>query len=285
MGASNVAKAFTYWLNLDHREMRALVFMANISLDSGAPPVYFGGWEALAAALGADPEGKRDSARRTAVRVLGSLAKAGAIVSSGQARTGVRAEYALALDPSFTFLPVGKGREITWRQIPRSLEAESDKASRSDVFATGFADGLPNGLPKGYAIDPAHPETAKGTQGETARGTHPETATGTQGETARGTHPETATGTQGETARVPNLRQLGVPQGTTSGTTEEYLEEKLEEQHSSFSQLTREPETKNADAQKHSQEIDDEKTFTEDQERQRQMAALQHLMKAEQEQP
>ncbi|WP_121866531.1 hypothetical protein [Glutamicibacter nicotianae] len=269
MGASNVAKAFTYWLNLDHREMRALVFMANISLDSGAPPVYFGGWEALAAALGADPEGKRDSARRTAVRVLGSLAKAGAIVSSGQARTGVRAEYALALDPSFTFLPVGKGRGITWQQIPRSLEAESDKASRSEVFATGFADGLPKGLPKGYAIDPAHPETA----------------TGTQGETARGTHPETATGTQGETARVPNLRQLGVPQGTTSGTTEEYLEEKLEEQHQSVSQLTREPTQKNADAENLHQKVDDEKTFSEDQERQRQMAALQHLMKAEQEQP
>lgn len=255
MGASNVAMVFTYWAHLDHREVRALTYMANISMDADAPPVYFGGWEALAVALGADPHGNPQSGRRTAVRVLGALSKAGAIVSSGQARTGVRAEYALALDPEATFKPVGKGRNVKWTRVER----ETATGTHNEQFTPGFT-------PAGVL-----------TESSVA------TARGTQGETARGIHPETATGMQGETATVPNLRQLRVPQGTTSGTTEEYLEEKLEEQHQSVSQLTREPTQKNADAKNLSQKIDDEEQqLTEDQERQRQMRALQELMKAEQ---
>ncbi|ALQ31221.1 hypothetical protein AA310_05810 [Arthrobacter sp. YC-RL1] len=187
MGASNVAMVFAHWAHLDHREARALTYMANVSLDADFPPVYFGGWEALAAALGADIDSKRESSRRTAVRVLGALAKAGAIVSSGKARTGVRAEYALALDPKFSFVPSGTGRNIEWQQVPRTLE----------------------------------PETATGTQGETARGIHHETATGTQGETATGTQGETATVPNLRQLEVP----LGTTPGTTEEYLEEKLEE------------------------------------------------------------
>lgn len=262
MGASNVAMAFAHWTHLDHREMRALIFMANISLDADTPPVYFGGWEALANALGADLEGKRESARRTAVRVLGALTKSGAIVSSGQARTGVRAEYALALDPSVTYKPTGKGRNVTWQQVRVSPQPETAKATQSKGFTPGYAEGYA----EGYGIDL----------------TQPETATGMQGETAKGIHPETAKATQGETATVPNLRQLRVSLGTTSGTTEEYLEEKLEEYPSSFSQLTSESTQKTADAKNSPKKIDDENSISEEQNRQRQMAALQELMKAEQ---
>ncbi|MFJ6453780.1 hypothetical protein [Paenarthrobacter sp. NPDC091669] len=124
MGASNVAKVFTNWRHLSHREARALTYMALISLDADNPPVFFGGWEAVAAALGLDCQGKRASAERATMQVFAALREAGAIVSSGQARMKVRAEYAISLDPAFTFLPAdsgigGGGRGVSWSQIPR----------------------------------------------------------------------------------------------------------------------------------------------------------------------
>ncbi len=198
--------AFAFWAHLDHREMRALAFMANTALDADTPPVYFGGWEALAAALGCDVEAKPENARRTAVRALSALAQAGPIISSGQARTGVRAEYALALDPSVTYEPIGQGRNVKWKKVEIKPE------------------------------------------------------------------PETATGTQGETATGLNLRQLRVPQGTTSGTTEEHSKEKTEEYTQSFSQLTT--------ARANEKSLDDEPLTTE-QDRQRQLAELEAMMQNE----
>ena len=55
MGAQNVARVFVHWPHLGHREARLLLYMANVSLDADRPPVYFGGWEAAARALGLDP--------------------------------------------------------------------------------------------------------------------------------------------------------------------------------------------------------------------------------------
>jgi|GEM_PF-5441636 len=119
MGATNVAKVFANWRHLSHRDARALAFMANMALDADKPPVYFGGWEAVAAALGLDCEGKRASAKEVHRQTLASLVAAGAVVSSGQARLRVRAEYALALDPAMTFEPEGTGRNIQWTAAPR----------------------------------------------------------------------------------------------------------------------------------------------------------------------
>lgn len=120
MGASNVTKVFTNWRHLSHREARALAFMANMALDADKPPVYFGGWQAVASALGLDCEGKRKSAEEVYRKTLASLGTAGAVVSSGQAKLGVRAEYALALDPAMTFEPAGTGRNIKWIPLPRT---------------------------------------------------------------------------------------------------------------------------------------------------------------------
>lgn len=120
MGATNVAKVFANWRHLSHREARALLFMANMALDADKPPVYFGGWEAVASALGLDCEGRRRSAEEVYRKTLASLGAAGAVVSSGQAKLGVRAEYALALDPAMTFEPAGTGRNIKWTSLPRT---------------------------------------------------------------------------------------------------------------------------------------------------------------------
>lgn len=124
MGASNVAKVFVNWHDsgLTQREMLGLVYMANISLDKDFPPVFFGYLQDLATAIGltrgnASPE----SVRASVMKVLSGLRKAGAIVSSGQARTGIKANYALALDHETTFEPVGRGRDLTWKPVKRSL--------------------------------------------------------------------------------------------------------------------------------------------------------------------
>lgn len=115
MGASNVIAAYTYWRGrLSHRDLHALVFMAVTALDSDRPPVYYGGWEAVARALGLDLEGNPASAKRTTVKALTALTEAGAITSSGTARAGIRAEYALNLAPGTTYVPSGRGRNVTW---------------------------------------------------------------------------------------------------------------------------------------------------------------------------
>jgi hypothetical protein len=132
MGASNVAKVFAYWRHLDHREVRGLVYMANTSLDQNEPPVYFGGWEALATALGGDPTRNPSNAKRTAMRVLAELRASGAIVSSGEARFNVRAEYAITLDPNETYEPAGKGREISWVKVTRSARVTANDTQEGD---------------------------------------------------------------------------------------------------------------------------------------------------------
>lgn len=119
MGASNAVRAFALWSHLDHRELRGLLFMSLISMDKDDPPVYWGGWESLAEAMGYDVKASPEGARRSTMRVLAALVRAGVIVSSGQARQGTRAEYALALSPETTFKPVGRGRQVTWEVTPR----------------------------------------------------------------------------------------------------------------------------------------------------------------------
>jgi hypothetical protein len=126
VGASNVAKVFTYWPDLKHRDKVGLIFMANTALDADDPPVYWGGWEALGRALGFDPGDGTDeraaaNASEQVRRVIASLAKSGVVVSSARARTHIRAEYALALEPAHTFKATGTGRQVVWVRIPRPI--------------------------------------------------------------------------------------------------------------------------------------------------------------------
>ncbi|MGP5032150.1 hypothetical protein ACTXJG_12055 [Glutamicibacter arilaitensis] len=140
MGASNVAKVFINWSKseLTHRDLVALIFMANIALDADEPPVYFGGWDSIADALGdegdalafkKDPSATPEQLRKAKAveekvrRVMKSLVKAGAIVSAGDARNSTMTDYALCLDRGVTYRPTGrvrteKGhRRMTWARV------------------------------------------------------------------------------------------------------------------------------------------------------------------------
>ncbi|MEV8148741.1 hypothetical protein AB0O52_11440 [Arthrobacter sp. NPDC080073] len=130
MGAQNVAKVFANWRHLSHREARALAFMANMALDADKPPVYFGGWEAVANAIGLDTVSKRSSSKEVFRQTIAKLSLEGAIVSSYQARLGVRAEYALALEPKVTYAKAdcgrsGSGRGVTWVAISREQSGDA----------------------------------------------------------------------------------------------------------------------------------------------------------------
>lgn len=165
MGATNVAKVFLNWpaSGLTQREMLALVYMANISLDKDYPPVFFGDLQDLATAIGlsrgtASPE----SVRASVMKILSGLRKAGAIVSSGQARTGIRANYALALDLETTFEPVGKGRAIQWKPVKRSLRWVANSATQDA-----------NESAPSVAISATQPVAEKATQGVAKSATQP----------------------------------------------------------------------------------------------------------------
>lgn len=157
MGASNVVAAYAYWRGgLSHRDLHALVFMAVTALDSDRPPVYYGGWEAVAQALGLDLEGNRASAKRTTAKALTALTEAGAITSSGTARAGVRAEYALNLTPGTTYVPSGRGRNVTWTERPTTVRGTAMDPQR----------GTAVGPQRGTAVDPL-----QGDRGGPRRGT------------------------------------------------------------------------------------------------------------------
>ncbi|MEA5453589.1 hypothetical protein SPF06_02530 [Sinomonas sp. JGH33] len=130
MGSGNVKKVFDDWSHLGHREKILLVYMALVSLDKDQPPVYWGGWEQAARAMGLDPGGKAGNAKKLIQRAIAELRNAGAVVSDGRARIGHRARYALALDPAETYVPVVSetdGRaEVQWIAQPRNGQ-EGDK--------------------------------------------------------------------------------------------------------------------------------------------------------------
>lgn len=131
MGATNVSKAFLHWRpHLTHREMCALLYMANVSLDTDTPPVYYAGWKPLAGALGLDAEERSVSTKRAVMRVLGTLADTGAITSSGSAHAGVRAEYALNLDPRHAYRPTTKGRDVQWEAIERVVNTATQPTEK-----------------------------------------------------------------------------------------------------------------------------------------------------------
>jgi hypothetical protein len=107
MGATNVTLVYAHWTRLDGAPFRVLIYMALVSLDADDPPRYFGGWEALANALGRQLPPKDDPGQKAqreraaaaeAVRVaVRQLTRAGAVSTLRPAGAGHRAEYALHL--------------------------------------------------------------------------------------------------------------------------------------------------------------------------------------------
>lgn len=125
LGKSSISRIYEDWSHLDHQPFRALVYLALRSLDEEAPPVYYAGWEALAAATGIpwdpqepfldhlDPAERkaarttRSKARRAAInrvgRILRTLEEAGAILRAGEAQQGSRQVIGLTLEPRITY--------------------------------------------------------------------------------------------------------------------------------------------------------------------------------------
>lgn len=114
---------YVQWSGMPDRPFRCLVYMALVSLDTGRPPRYFGGYPALARALGRDTpdtapgdSGDVESQRRwradmEAVRnAVRQLVAAGAIVCDRAEAPGRGPEYALRLGPTVQAKPVRRSR-------------------------------------------------------------------------------------------------------------------------------------------------------------------------------
>lgn len=121
--------------------------MAVVSLDDDTPPRFFDHWERIAEAIGSLPD-RGDyptqdaylkataSAQRQIEKAIQSLAEAGAITYSGQARKGIKAEYALALDPSIGW--VCKGMRLDQKDgrlkgVWEPVDRDSARPKKSEI--------------------------------------------------------------------------------------------------------------------------------------------------------
>lgn len=98
MGARNVSAVFTFWSHLDAGPFRVLAYMALVTKDDDDPPRYWGGWEALARALGRDlTSGTKAAHQRSVVRAVAALRDARALETARSSGPSTRAEYTLCL--------------------------------------------------------------------------------------------------------------------------------------------------------------------------------------------
>jgi hypothetical protein len=105
MGAGNVGLVYARWGHLPHVPFRVLAYMALRTLDDDDPPLFWGGRDSLAAALGRIvPKPEDDAAKRErraafqAVKeAVTTLRKYGAAELVEDARPGRNAVYALNL--------------------------------------------------------------------------------------------------------------------------------------------------------------------------------------------
>lgn len=157
MGASNALLVSNYWKHLGHRDHRLLTFMALVALDTGTPPVYFGGWQACARHLGLDPEANPDSASESFRQVIAKLKRAGAVVPNGAARQGSRAEYALTLDPKTTAVPTvtrgAAGRPVTMWSVVHRQDPQS-QSSPNESLPLSPNDPLPHQSQRSIGLSP-----------------------------------------------------------------------------------------------------------------------------------
>lgn len=88
------------WAHLPHAPFRLLAYMAVTAKDSDDPPMFFGGQEACAMAIGMSPDADaktRQATFRQVRRHLESLVSAKVIERIRPASPGRNAEYALRL--------------------------------------------------------------------------------------------------------------------------------------------------------------------------------------------
>ena len=111
MGAQNVGLVYLYWSHLADRPFRVLAYMALVSMDTDCPPRYWGGYPALARAIGRSTSDTFDKASANAAEVrakkadmeavrnaLGPLLDASVVVMDRPESPGKGPEFALLLD-------------------------------------------------------------------------------------------------------------------------------------------------------------------------------------------
>ncbi|GAB3621792.1 hypothetical protein GCM10027417_30540 [Glutamicibacter endophyticus] len=147
MGARIIREFLNDWAGqVSNRDAMGFMPMCLSAKDDDIPRTYWGGLEPIANAVGADWQGNPASAKRTAMKIIKSLTDAGLIVSSGQARMGVRAEYAITLDPKLTYRPIGSGRAVKWEPVPRA----DPRVNETDTLQ-GERNGHPD-LPESFTL-------------------------------------------------------------------------------------------------------------------------------------
>lgn len=104
VGAQNVGLVYARWGALNHAPFRVLAYMALRSLDSGNPPIFYGGRDEVAIALGrpipdAGPEFEktRQANFNMVKKITRELSAVGAIVLVQAPGTGQNAVYELNL--------------------------------------------------------------------------------------------------------------------------------------------------------------------------------------------
>ena len=90
MGAGLAQASYSLWGHLPDRPFRLLVHKSLVALDNDKRPKYFGGRDALVAALGLPPQPTSNQMVSRAIRVL---VDSGAISRANVGRVGQRAEY------------------------------------------------------------------------------------------------------------------------------------------------------------------------------------------------
>lgn len=92
MGIRLVIAAYSSYAHLPDRPFRLLCYMAAIAKDDDPMPVYFGGRDALATALGAD---KDPAGYQVVRRAISVLVMYGAVTRVAAGHNGRQSEYAL----------------------------------------------------------------------------------------------------------------------------------------------------------------------------------------------
>lgn len=101
MGAANVSHVYAFWSHLPAPSKVLLTYMALVARDDQEPPLFDGGRDVLALALGRELlGGEFTNADKNAVtRALASLKAAGVITTAREPFPGRSARYALHLLP------------------------------------------------------------------------------------------------------------------------------------------------------------------------------------------
>lgn len=158
MGAGNVKLVFARWADLPHGPFRVLVYMALRSMDDDKPPMFWGGREDLALAIGrivpdedtsnAEVTAARNAAFKAARDATTLLTKCGAISEVKGAAPGRRRTFMLNLEARTVHgkrAPTVHGKRA--QQCTENVQTvHEERAPEEDEDPPGLKDDEPTDL-------------------------------------------------------------------------------------------------------------------------------------------